>query len=88
MGAVSILWQLLDYGHNIWALFRFFGNSWTKVTPYGRCFASLAALDMWNKECQFLAEVFLRIFLAMPVIDPSHPAATSCVESQNISGPF
>jgi hypothetical protein len=29
---------------------------------------------MWNKECQFLAKVFLRIFLAMPVINPSHPA--------------
>jgi hypothetical protein len=26
-------------------------------------------IDTWKKECQFIAKVFLRIFLAMPVID-------------------
>jgi hypothetical protein len=30
--------------------------------------------DTWSKECQYPAKAFLRIFLAMPVMDPSHPA--------------
>jgi hypothetical protein len=47
---------------------------WLRTHDMGAVSLFWQLFDMWNKKCQFLAKVFLRIFLVIPVTNPSNPA--------------